>query len=176
MLSNKDVELLYSHKQISNRVYELAQAVERDYVDLNPLVIPLLKGSFIFAADLVRSVTRSLRIDFLGARSYDGEESSGTVKLTHDVTCELMGQDVLIVEDIVDTGLTVEFATALMKARGARSVKVCTLLDKPSRRRVPVVADYVGFTVGDAFVFGYGLDVDGEYRNLSGIYAAKKRN
>ncbi|HEX6272019.1 MAG TPA: hypoxanthine phosphoribosyltransferase [Polyangiaceae bacterium] len=158
---------LYSAEAIARRVAELGKTIASDYAGRSPVVVSILKGSFVFAADLVRAVEVSLRVEFLGVRSYDGgTETTGAVQITQDLTHSVQGEDVLVVEDIVDTGLTISYITKLLRARGATTVRVAALLDKPVRRRVTVDADYVGFTIGDAFVVGYGLDVGEEYRNL----------
>jgi hypoxanthine phosphoribosyltransferase len=164
------VRTLYSAEAIAGRVAELAQAIARDYVDRPPVVVSILKGSFVFVADLARALPLGVRIEFLGVQSYgSGTKSTGAVQITQDLTHPIEGQDILIVEDIVDTGLTLAYILSLIKARGARSVRVCALLDKPSRRRVEVPVDYVGFTIGDAFVVGYGLDCAEQYRNLPAL-------
>jgi hypoxanthine phosphoribosyltransferase len=161
------VRELYSAELIARRVAELGRAIARDYAGRSPVFVSILKGSFVFAADLARSIELGVRIEFLGVRSYDGgTETTGAVQITQDLTHSIEGEDVLVVEDIVDTGLTISYIKNLIKARGAASVRVVALLDKPVRRRVAVDADYVGFTIGDAFVVGYGLDMGEEYRNL----------
>jgi hypoxanthine phosphoribosyltransferase len=161
------VRELYSAEAIARRVAELGRAIASDYAGRSPVVVSILKGSFVFAADLARAVALPLRVEFLGVRSYEGgTETTGAVQITQDLTHSVQGEDVLVVEDIVDTGLTISYITKLLTARGATSVRVAALLDKPVRRRVAVDADYVGFTIGDAFVVGYGLDVGEEYRNL----------
>ena len=158
---------LYSAEIIARRVAELGRAIASDYPRRSPVVVSILKGSFVFAADLTRAIALPLRLEFLGVRSYDGgTETTGAVQITQDLTHSVGGEDVLVVEDIVDTGLTISYIKTLLSARGAASVRVAALLDKPVRRRVEVVADYVGFTIGDAFVVGYGLDFGEEYRNL----------
>jgi hypoxanthine phosphoribosyltransferase len=167
---HETVRTLYDPALIAARVGELAQAITRDYAGKSPILVAILKGSFVFAADLARALPLSVRIEFLGVKSYgSGTVTTGAVQITQDLTHPIENEDILIVEDIVDTGLTIGYILALIKARGARSVKVCALLDKPSRRRVEVPVDYVGFTVGDAFVVGYGLDCAEQYRNLPGL-------
>jgi hypoxanthine phosphoribosyltransferase len=164
------VRTIHSPEAIAARVAELAQAIGRDYAENPPILVSILKGSFVFAADLARALPLPVRVEFLGVQSYgSGTVSTGAVQITQDLTHPVEGQDILIVEDIVDTGLTLAYILSLIKARGARSVRVCCLLDKPSRRRVEVPVDYVGFTVGDAFVVGYGLDCAELYRNLPGL-------
>ena len=165
------VRTLYSPATIAARIAELAQAIARDYEGkAPPVLVSVLKGSFIFAADLARALPLPVRVEFLGVRSYgSGTVSTGAMQITQDLTHPIEGQELLVVEDIVDTGLTLAYILSLIKARGAASVRVCALLDKPSRRRVEVPVDYVGFTVGDAFVVGYGLDCAEQYRNLPGL-------
>jgi hypoxanthine phosphoribosyltransferase len=164
------VRTIHSPEAIAARVAELARQIAADYPEQPPILVSILKGSFLFAADLSRALPLPVRIEFLGVRSYgSGTVSTGAVQITQDLTHPIEGQDILIVEDIVDTGLTLAYILSLIKARGARSVRVCCLLDKPSRRRVEVPVDYVGFTIGDAFVVGYGLDCAELYRNLPGL-------
>ncbi len=152
---------------IAARVQELGKEITRDYQDKPLVLIVVLKGSFVFASDLARAVDLPLRIDFLGVRSYgEGTESSGVVQITHDLSKPIAGEDVLIVEDIVDTGLTIAHLMDLLRTRNPRSVKVCSLLHKPARARVEVKVDYLGFTIEDKFVVGYGLDFAERYRNL----------
>jgi hypoxanthine phosphoribosyltransferase len=161
---------LHTKEAIAVRVAELGRQIAADYAERPPILVSVLKGSFVFAADLSRALPLPVRIEFLGVQSYgSGTVSTGAVQITQDLTHPIGGQDILIVEDIVDTGLTLAYILSLMRARGVRSVKVCALLDKPSRRRVEVPVDYVGFTVGDAFLVGYGLDCAEQYRNLPGL-------
>lgn len=162
-----DIVTLLSSETIAERVRELGAAISRDYADRSLVIVSVLKGSFVFAADLARAITVPLRVEFLGVRSYgSGTKSSGVVQITYDLLRPIEGEDVLIVEDIVDTGLTVAHLLDLLRTRFPRSVKVCALLHKPSReeRRVPI--DYLGFTIEDRFVVGYGLDHAEKYRNL----------
>jgi hypoxanthine phosphoribosyltransferase len=164
--SNEALRILYTPEAIAARVAELGQRISADYTGRPPIVVSILKGSFVFAADLSRALSLPVRIEFLGVQSYgSGTVSTGAVQITQDLTHPIEGQDILIVEDIVDTGLTLAYILSLIRARGARSVKVCALLDKPSRRRVEVPVDYVGFTIGDVFIVGYGLDCAELYRN-----------
>ncbi len=163
------VRELYSAETIARRVKELGQKIESDYAGRSPVLVSILKGSFVFAADLTRAIALPLRIEFLGVRSYAGTATTGAVQITQDLTQSIEGADVLVVEDIVDTGLTMSYILNLFRARGAASVRVVALLDKPVRRRVEVTVDYVGFNVGDAFVVGYGLDCGELYRNLPSL-------
>ena len=159
---------LLSAEQIAARVQELGRTITADYRDRPLVLVAVLKGSFIFAADLARAIDLAdCRIDFLATRSY-GEDtrSSGVVQNTHDLSRPIEGQDVLIIEDILDTGLTLAHLLELLQTRRPRSIRICTLLHKPSRSRVEVKVDYLGFTIEDRFVVGYGLDVAEKYRNL----------
>lgn len=131
--------------------------------------ICVLKGSVLFASDLVRAIPGDVRLEFLGVSSYEGTESTGHVRITHDLKSSIAGKHCLVVEDIVDTGLTLHYLLAQLRAREPASLRVVSLLDKPARRTVPVAADYVGFTIEDEFVIGYGLDLDERYRNLSEV-------
>ncbi len=159
---------LLSTEQIAARVRELGQAITEDFKDRPLVLVLVLKGSFVFGADLARAIDlHDCRVDFLGTRSYgEGTESSGVVQITHDLSRPIEGQDVLIVEDIVDTGLTLAHLLDLLRTRRPRSVKVCSLLHKPARSKVQVKVDYLGFTIEDKFVVGYGLDFAERYRNL----------
>lgn len=158
---------MISADEIRARTKELGAAITRDYKDKNLVLVSVLKGSFVFAADLIREIDLPCRIDFLGVRSYGaGTESSGVVQITNDLSRPIDGQDVIIIEDIVDTGLTIAHLMDLFRTRNPRSVKVCALLHKPARARVTVPVDYLGFTIEDKFVVGYGLDFDERYRNV----------
>jgi hypoxanthine phosphoribosyltransferase len=165
-MSERLVTML-STEQIAARVKELGAQIAAEYKDKNLVLVVVLKGSFIFAADLCRAIDSHLRIDFLGVRSYgEGTETSGVVQITQDLSKPIAGEDVVIVEDIVDTGLTIAHLMDLFRTRGPRSVKVCALLHKPARARVAVDVDFLGFTIEDKFVVGYGLDFAEKYRNL----------
>ena len=154
--------------QIAARVRELGAQIAHDYAGRSLVLVLVLKGSFVFGADLARAIDHPrCRIDFLGTRSYgEGTESSGVVQITQDLSRPVDGEDVLIVEDIVDTGLTVAHLLELIHTRKPASVKVCALLHKPSRKKVEVKIDYLGFTIEDRFVVGYGLDWAERFRNL----------
>lgn len=160
---------LLTEGQIAERVRELGAEITKAYEGADrPLVLVcVLKGSYVFAADLARAIDLPLRIEFLGVRSYGADtKSSGVVQITHDLSHAIEGDDVLVVEDIVDTGLTIAHLLKLLGTRLPRSIKVCSLLHKPARARVPVPIDFLGFTIEDEFVVGYGLDWDERYRNL----------
>lgn len=159
--------------QIQERVVQMGAQIAADYEGKDLVVIGLLNGVFQFFADLTRNTDLDFDITFMQVASYGGgTESTGEVKILHDLDRSIRGRHALIVEDIVDTGLTLNKVRKLLMDREPASLKVCTLLDKPSRRRVQVPVDYVGFTIEDHFVVGYGLDLDGKYRNLPyvGIY------
>jgi hypoxanthine phosphoribosyltransferase len=154
-------------EQIATRVRELGAEITRDYAGRSLVLVCVLKGSFVFAADLARAIDLPLRIDFLGVRSYgEGTESSGVVQITQDLSRPIEHEDVVLVEDIVDTGLTIAHLMDLLRTRAPASVKVCSLLHKPARARVKIHVDYLGFTIEDRFVVGYGLDFAEKHRNL----------
>ncbi|HXX67730.1 MAG TPA: hypoxanthine phosphoribosyltransferase [Polyangiaceae bacterium] len=158
---------LVTQDQLAGRVRDLGAQIARDYVHRNLVLVCVLKGSFVFAADLARAIDLPLRIDFLGVRSYAGHtETSGVVQITHDLSHSIEQLDVLLVEDIIDTGLTIAHLIDLLGTRSPASVRVCALLHKPARSRVQVKIDYLGFTVEDRFLVGYGLDLAERYRNL----------
>ena len=158
---------MLSTEEIAARVRDLGAQITKDYKDKNLVLVVVLKGSFVFASDLCRAIDLPLRIDFLGVRSYgEGTESSGVVQITHDLSKPIANEDVIIVEDIVDTGLTIAHLMDLFRTRNPRSVKVCALLHKPARARVSVGIDYLGFTIEDKFVVGYGLDFAARDRNI----------
>lgn len=164
---------LISQPEIADTVRRLAQELDQDYCDRNPVVIGVLKGSFIFLADLIRQMQTPIqRVELIKLSSYGaGTDSSGTVNLQMDVPAEVVtGQDVILVEDIVDTGLSTTKAFQVLNQHQPNSLKLCTLLDKPDRRKVPVTIDYCGLTVPDQFIVGYGLDCNEQYRQLPGIY------
>ena len=160
-------EVLYSEEQISQRVRELGEQISRDYQGREIFGICLLKGSMIFTSDLIRHLDIPVTVDLMRASSYGNTTASlGSVKILQDLDEDISGKDVLVIEDIVDTGRTLHKTLALMKMRQPNSLKICSMLDKPSRRVTPIFIDYVGFTIEDRFVVGYGLDFDEYYRNL----------
>lgn len=165
-MSERIVTMLTA-KEIAARVAELGAEIAKDYQGKRLVLVCVLKGSFVFASDLARAIDAPLRVDFLGTRSYgEGTESSGVVQITQDLSRPIEGEDVLLVEDIVDTGLTIAHLMDLLRVRSPASVKICSLLHKPARARVQVKVDYLGFTIEDRFVVGYGLDFGEHYRNL----------
>ena len=170
-----DLEVLLSAEQIASRVKELAAQISADYRGRPLHIIGMLKGAWVFLADLVRHLDLEVTVDFLSIASYGNHShSSGVVRITKDLDQSIEGLDVLVVEDILDTGDTFEYLRGLLEAHKPRSLKVVTLLDKPSRRVRPVQADYVGFTIADVFVVGYGLDYAQQYRNLPDVRVLRK--
>ncbi|MGG4218564.1 hypoxanthine phosphoribosyltransferase [Paenibacillus jamilae] len=166
-MQNDIQEVLISEEEIQSKIKELGAQLSVKYEGKNPLVICVLKGAFIFMADLVKAITVPLELDFMAVSSYGvSTKSSGVVKIIKDLDASVEGRDVLIVEDIIDSGLTLTHLIELLKNRNANSVCVVTLFDKPARRTVNLEADYTGFTLPDAFVVGYGLDYAEHYRNL----------
>jgi hypoxanthine phosphoribosyltransferase len=158
---------LLSSAVIHQRIVQLGAQITQDYAGKSLVLLCVLKGSFVFAADLARAIDLPVRVEFLGVRSYgDDTRSSGVVQITQDLTKPIAGDHVLLVEDIVDTGLTLSYLREQLLARTPASVKVCALLHKPSRSKTPVDIEYLGFTVDDVFVVGYGLDHAERYRNL----------
>ena len=165
---NYRIENLIDRKTIENRIKELAKQIEKDYAGEEVYCVGLLKGSVVFLSDLVKEINSPVIIDFMSVSSYGSETvSSGDVKILKDTDLDLRGKHVLIVEDIIDTGLTLEHVIKYFKdSKGVKTLKTCTLLSKPERRKVNIDIDYVGFDVPDKFVIGYGLDYDQKYRNL----------
>lgn len=164
----EDIEsVLYSEEEIKTMVRKLAKQVEADYRGKNPLLICILKGAVVFMTDLVRNIDDKVEMEFMVVSSYyKGTKSTGEVRIVQDVDTSVRGRDVVLVEDIIDTGVTLKSLIEMFSHRGANSVKVCALFNKPSGRKEQVHAEYVGGTVPDAFVVGYGLDYAGMYRNL----------
>lgn len=168
-------KVLISEEQLKRRISELAKEIERDYADKSPVMVAVLKGSVMFFTDLVRQIDLPVTLDFMAISSYGaGIASSGEVKIIKDIDGKIGGKDVIIVEDIVDSGYSMNCLLKLFATRSPRSVRVCALLDKPSRREIPVQIDYTGFQVENEFVVGYGLDYAGLYRNIPYIGVLKK--
>jgi hypoxanthine phosphoribosyltransferase len=164
------LRVLIPAEKIAERVRELGAEIDQDYPDAPIHLVGILKGAIMFHADLARAITRPVRLDFIGISSYGrGKTTSGEVRLTRDLDTSIEGMDILIVEDIVDSGVTLTYLTQILKQRKPRSVRIVTLLDKPDRRLRPVEVKYVGFRIPDEFVVGYGLDYAEEYRNLRDI-------
>jgi hypoxanthine phosphoribosyltransferase len=172
--TNDNLEPLFSAEQIQNRISEIGVEIARDYAGRNPLLLGVLKGAVIFLSDLMRAIDLRLAVEFMAISSYgEATRSSGEVKIVKDLDVPIEGRDILIVEDIVDTGLTLSYLMANLHSRGASSVKLAALLNKQERRIREVKIDYLGFTIPDAFVVGYGLDFAERYRNLPYIAVIK---
>lgn len=168
-------EVLVSEEELEKRVKELGDEITRDYKGKDLMLVGILKGAAIFMADLARSIDLPVTLEFLAVSSYgNSTESSGVVRIIKDLDTDVRGKHILIVEDIIDTGLTLSYITDNLKKRGAKSVKICTLLDKPERRKVDVPVDYRGFIIPDEFVVGYGIDYAEQFRNLPFVSALKK--
>ena len=161
-------EILLSEEQIQNRIHQLGKDLLRDYGDKNPVFVGVLKGVVVFFADMIRAFDAPCQLDFMWISSYKGTQSTGQMLVRQDVSGDLQGRHVVILEDILDTGRSLQFTKDHLLSKGAASVKICTLLDKPEGRLpgITIQADYVGFTIPDAFVVGYGLDYNEQYRNL----------
>ncbi len=169
-MTKKEGGFLISEEDIKKRVKELADQISKDYEGKQPLLVGILKGAFIFLADLIRELSVDAEVDFLAVSSYGkATETSGEVKILKDLSESVEGRDVVIVEDIVDTGLTLRYLYDLLKTRKPASLRICALLDKKERRQVDVPVDYVGFEVPDLFLVGYGLDFAEKYRQLKYI-------
>lgn len=165
--ADRSIPVLISAEEIDRRIGELAKQISADYAGKEPLVVGILKGSWVFLADLVRRLEIPVIIDFMTVSSYGAStKSSGVVKIVLDLKCPLENRDVLLVEDILDSGLTLSYLLKHLQLRRPRSLKLCVLMDKPERRRVQIVPDYVGFVVPDRFVVGYGADFNERYRYL----------
>ncbi len=168
-------EVLVSSEEINKRVKELGQEITEDYKGKDLMLVGILKGAVIFMSELVQNINLPITMDFMAVSSYgNSSQSSGVVRIIKDLDCYIEGKDILIVEDIIDTGLTLDYLTDNLRKRGPKSVKICTLLDKPERREVEVPVDYVGFQVPDEFIVGYGIDYAEKYRNLPYISALKE--
>ena len=174
-MEDKNRNILLSEEQIKEQIAIVGKKLTEDYKDKNLYVLSLLRGSFIFAADLVRAIDTKAQIGFMTTSSYGhGEESTGIVKVVNDIPDNIEGLDVLIVDDIIDSGITIDFVINHVKSLGAKSVKTCTLLDKPSRRKVDLKPDYCCFEIEDLFVVGYGLNYGDHYRNIPYIFNWEK--
>lgn len=166
-MHNDIARVLITEQELHDRIAELGKQLAADYADKDPIFLGVLKGVVIFFADMVRATPIRSQFDFLVVSSYgSGTTSSGHVKMLKDVSCDIQGRHVVILEDILDSGITLEYVTKHLLEMQPSSLKICTLLDKPSRRKSSIIADYVGFTIENEFVVGYGLDYDERYRNL----------
>lgn len=157
---------LHDEAVIKNRVAALGSEITKDLGGEPVVIVGVLKGAFMFTADLVRAIKLPVTIDFIGCASYSGTQSTGTVRITHDLSVDINGKNVILVEDIIDTGRTLDYLVRFLKERGPKSLRLCTLLDKPEAREVPVKVDYYGFKISNEFVIGYGLDLDQRFREL----------
>jgi hypoxanthine phosphoribosyltransferase len=172
MVFQPQLKILISRDEIAKAVARLAREIKRDYQGKKPLFIGVLKGSFVFMADLIRRLDLPLEIEFIKLSSYgSARQSSGKVRVVQGLKTRIKGRDVLVIEDIVDTGITTSFLLEYLRKKKPASLKLCALTDKPSRHRVPVSIDYLGFTVPDKFIVGYGIDFDEKFRYLPHIYA-----
>ncbi len=173
-MQNDIKEILISEEEIKQKIRELGKQIEKDYKDKDLLVVCVLKGAVLFLSDLIREINLPLSIDFMAVSSYgNSTKSSGVVRIIKDLEKDIQGKDLLIVEDIVDSGLTLSYLIENLKSREPRSVRLCTLLDKPEKRKVKVSIDYTGFVIPDEFVVGYGLDYAEVYRNLPYVCVLK---
>jgi hypoxanthine phosphoribosyltransferase len=171
MVIQPQLKILISRDEIAEAVTRLAREITRDYQGKQPLLIGILKGSFVFMADLIRRLDLPLEVEFIKLSSYgSARQSSGKVRVVQGLQTLIKGRDVLVVEDIVDTGTTTSFLVDYLKKKKPTSLKLCALTDKPSRHKVPVSIDYLGFTVPDKFIVGYGIDFDERFRSLPDIY------
>jgi hypoxanthine phosphoribosyltransferase len=157
---------LFTAEQIQSRVKELAQTMAEDSHQEPIVLVSVLKGAFIFTADLMRAFTTPVTVDFIGVSSYQGTSSTGVVRITHDLSADIKGKNVIVIEDIIDTGRTLDYLLRLLKQRQPKSLKLCALLNKPEAREVQVPVDYFGFEIKNQFVIGYGLDLDQRWREL----------
>ena len=171
---NDTSEVLITHDEIMEMLDRVAAEINRDYAGRPLVVVGILTGAFIFCSDLVRRLEMPVIVDFMQVSSYVGEVSSGVLKIKKDMSYDIAGKDVLIVEDIVDTGRTLALLKEQLLKRGPASLKICTAFDKPDRRVTELKPDYNGITVPDKFIVGYGLDLDGEYRNFDDIRVVKQ--
>lgn len=177
-MDKNTLECMISKEDIAAKVAEIGQQITKDFENEELLVVGVLKGSWVFMADLVRQIDLPMEISFISVSSYSGARttSSGVVKLQCDIDRPLDGKNVILVEDIVDTGLTLQYLKKLLQVRNPKTIKICTLLDKPSRRLSDTLPDYSGFSIPDEFVVGYGLDYDNKYRNLADVCILKLGN
>ncbi len=161
-------QILITEEQIKNRIRELGEVLTAEYADKDPVIVGVLKGVVVFYADMIREIRVPCQLDFMWLSSYAGTNSTGSLLVRQDLKTDIRGRHVLILEDIFDTGTSLDFTVRHLQEKGPASIKICTLLDKPERRRpgITLQADYVGFTIPNAFVVGYGLDYDEKYRNL----------
>ena len=174
MIENDIERIFFTAEEIDRRVKELGKQITEDYRDRNPLIIGVLKGSFVFMADLMRSINTYCDIDFMAVSSYgNGTTTTGAVRITKDLSHDVQTRDIILIEDILDSGVTLSYLKNYINSRAPKSIAICALLDKPARRRSDIIPDYVGFTCPDEFIVGYGLDYAERYRNLPYIGVLK---
>ncbi len=174
MLENDIAQIVFSEEEIKAAVDRVGAEITRDYAGKKPLLVGILKGSFVFMADLARRIELYCDVDFMAVSSYgNGPSTTGAVRITKDLNQDIFERDVIIVEDILDSGVTLSYLRGFLEQRKPASIRICTLFDKPARRKADIQADYVGFLCPDAFIVGYGLDYDERYRNLPYIGVLK---
>ncbi len=171
-----DIEkILITESEIQEKIKQLGEQISRDYKGKNPVLICILKGGIVFLSDLMRNISTPVELDFMSLSSYgDSTKSSGVVKIKKDIDVDITNRDVIIIEDIVDSGLTLKYLNEYFKQHNSASIKICALLDKPNAHQINIKIDYIGFEVGNEFVVGYGLDYSQKYRNLPYIGILKK--
>jgi hypoxanthine phosphoribosyltransferase len=162
----KEINVLINKAKLEKRIEEIARQIEKDYEGKEVVFIGILKGSVMFMADLAKSVKNSVILDFMDVSSYEGTESTGKITINKDIRDSIEGKDVIIIEDIIDTGRTLTYIVEYLKQKNPNSIKIATMLSKPSRRIMELDVDYIGFSIDDKFVIGYGLDYNEKYRNL----------
>ncbi|MGE0172429.1 MAG: hypoxanthine phosphoribosyltransferase [Oligoflexales bacterium] len=176
MMQNKDYSVLVSEEEIKKIVRGLGARIEKDFAGRKLVVVGVLRGAFVFVADLIRTINLPMDVEFIGVSSYQGKTSTGNVQIKQDLSAPIADKDVLLVEDIIDTGITVKYLLETFKQRGPKSIKTCCLLSKPSVHGSHIAIDYVGKEIGDEFVVGYGLDFNGTYRNLPFLAELKPKS
>ncbi len=173
----KITDVLINEEEISKKVYELAKTIEKEYKGEEVIFVGILKGACVFISDIIRKIDLDIRLDFMAVSSYGmSTQSSGVVKILKDLDSDIEGKNVIIVEDIIDTGLTLSYLRENLKARNPKSLKICTLLDKPERRKCDIPVDYAGFKIPDKFIVGYGIDCGEQFRNLPYIGIVEKED
>lgn len=168
-MENLNTKVLIGREQLSARIKELAGMINKDFANEDIVLVCILKGSFMFLADLAREIDLPVKIEFMSVSSYEGKTSSGQVRINYDIGRDVEGENIIIVEDIVDTGLTIDYLVKYFSVRKPKTVKICSLLSKPESYKLEHKIDYVGFEISNEFVIGYGLDLDGRYRELPEI-------
>ncbi len=173
----KITDVLINEEEIAKKVYELAKNIEKDYKGEEVIFVGILKGACVFISDIIRKIDLDIRLDFMAVSSYGmSTQSSGVVKILKDLDSDIEGKNVVVVEDIIDTGLTLSYLRENLKARNPKSLKICTLLDKPERRKCDIPVDYAGFKIPDEFIVGYGIDCGEQFRNLPYIGIVEKKD